>query len=95
MKGIIQRDKECFLCRTLLNGHNPYGLEEHHIFKGRNRQKSEQYGLKVWLCHEHHRRLHGMHGHELDLYLQKIGQMKFEESETREEFRREFGKSYL
>lgn len=95
MKGIIQRERECFLCRVLYNGCNPYGLEEHHIFKGRNRQRSEEYGLKVWLCHEHHRQLHGMRGHELDLYLEKIGQMKFEEIGSREEFRRVFGKSYL
>lgn len=31
------------------------GLEEHHILFGRGRRElSERYGLKVWLCHDHH-----------------------------------------
>lgn len=83
------------MCRLMFNVYTPYALEEHHIFKGRNRQKSEAYGLKVWLCHEHHAELHGKDGHDLDLYLQRVGQMKFEETGSREDFRREFGKSYI
>ena len=95
MRGIIQSVKECFLCQVMYSQNNPYNLEEHHIFKGRNRKKSEEYGLKVWLCRQHHEEVHGKDGHDLDLYLQRIGQMKFEETATREDFRREFGKSYL
>lgn len=95
MRGIIQKDKECFLCRKMYGVSTPFGLEEHHIFKGRNRKKSEKYGLKVWLCHEHHAELHGKDGEDLDKYLQRIGQKKFEETASREDFRKEFGKSYL
>lgn len=33
-----------------------YNLEEHHIFEGTaNRNLSEKYGLKVYLCQKHHR----------------------------------------
>ena len=52
MKSIMQTDKgSCYLC-----GRNKYaelyGLDEHHIFGGADRKKSEKYGLKVFLCHD-------------------------------------------
>jgi hypothetical protein len=72
-------------------------LQCHHIFGGTaNRKKSEQYGLKVWLCYEHHLGKEGVHYNKKMMdYLHRIGQMKFEETHTRENFRQEFGKSYL
>lgn len=48
MKSIIQSDKRCYLCGTRDN------LHEHHIFPGANRKNSEKYGLKVYLCANHH-----------------------------------------
>lgn len=54
-KSILQKDKECYLCRRFYNLRTVRGLEEHHILYGRGRRElSEQYGLKVWLCHMHH-----------------------------------------
>lgn len=54
-KSILQSDKECYLCRRFYNLRTTRGLEEHHILFGRGRRAlSEQYGLKVWLCHDHH-----------------------------------------
>lgn len=54
-KSILQSDKECYLCRKRYNLRTTRGLEEHHILFGRGRRElSEQYGLKVWLCHNHH-----------------------------------------
>ena len=51
-KSILQSDKECYLCRKRYNLRTTRGLEEHHILFGRGRRElSEQYGLKVWLCH--------------------------------------------
>lgn len=51
-KSILQKDKECYLCRRFYNLRTVRGLEEHHILFGRGRRElSEQYGLKVWLCH--------------------------------------------
>lgn len=54
-KSILQKDKECYLCRRFYNLRTARGLEEHHILYGRGRRElSERYGLKVWLCHNHH-----------------------------------------
>ncbi len=54
-KSILQNDKECYLCRRMYNLRTTRGLEEHHILFGRGRRElSERYGLKVWLCHNHH-----------------------------------------
>lgn len=54
-KSILQKDKECYLCRRFYNLHTVRGLEEHHILFGRGRRElSERYGLKAWLCHDHH-----------------------------------------
>lgn len=55
MKSILQTERECWICREYYNLYTPYGLEEHHILYGRGRRAlSERYGLKVWLCHNHH-----------------------------------------
>lgn len=91
MKSIIQEEKECFVCKTISN------LQEHHIFQGMNRSCSEKYGLKVWLCLYHHTGSNEAVHHNKALmdYLHKIGQEKFEETHTREEFRKIFGRSYL
>lgn len=91
MDSIMQTKKECFICGCQKN------LEDHHIFGGTaNRKKSEKYGLKAWLCYEHHRENEGVHLNRiLDLTLKAAGQKKFEEEHTREEFRNEFGKSWL
>lgn len=89
---MIQNEKECFVCKTIYNLHN------HHIFYGTaNRRLSEKYGLKVWLCGNHHNLSNeGVHfNRKLDLYIKKIGQAAFEKTHTREEFMKIFGKNYL
>ena len=90
MKSIIQTNKECYICG------NPY-VEEHHVIYGTsNRKSSEKYGLKVFLCYEHHRGNQGVHfNKELDTFLKQTAQRKFEESHTREEFMAIFGRNYL
>lgn len=79
----------------------PY-TEEHHIFFGMaNRKKSEKHGLKVKLCPAHHRgnsqgnQVAAHTNAEMADILHRAGQKKFEERHTREEFRKEFGKSWL
>ena len=92
MKSIIQDKKQCFVCGTTLN------LHDHHIIYGTsNRKQSEKYGLKVWLCQEHHTGSTGVHfNRNLDLYLKKLAQEHFEaEYGARNVFRSVFGKSYL
>lgn len=78
-----------------LNPHNY--LEEHHVFSGVNRRNSESYGLKVYLCKNHH--THGemaVHQNkEVDMMLRRLGQQAFEKTHTREEFMEIFGKNYL
>lgn len=38
----------CYICG------NNMGYELHHVFGGRNRKKSDKYGLTVYLCHMCH-----------------------------------------
>lgn len=92
MQSIIQKEKQCYVCRTIFN------LHDHHIFYGTsNRKQSEKYGLKVWLCARHHNMsMDGVHfNKKLDTELKELAQRKFEETHTREEFRAAFGKSWL
>lgn len=92
MDSIIQKNKQCWVCQTT------YNLHSHHICYGTaNRKQSEKYGLKVFLCMEHHTGNFGVHHNKpLDLTLKKVAQTKFEEIHgSREEFRKIFGKSYL
>lgn len=90
-KSIIQTEKECFICRTTRN------LHEHHIFYGTaNRRMSERYGMKVWLCQEHHTGQNGVHfDRQLDLLVKTVAQGVFEEKVgDREKFIEIFGRSY-
>jgi len=58
---------------------------------------SEHFGLWVWLCPYHHNMsTQGVHSDKsLDLKLKRWGQRKFEETHTRAEWHRYFGRSYL
>lgn len=59
VNGELMHDKKdgtCWLCMKL---HGDYSrksvLQEHHAMGGTaNRKKSEEYGLKVYLCPPHH-----------------------------------------
>jgi len=83
--------KECYITKAT------EGLHKHHIFGGANRKLSEQYGLYVYLIPRlHNMSDEGVHfNREFDLRLKREGQMKFEETHSREDFRRIFGKNYL
>lgn len=89
-KSILQGDdKQCFLTGT------EYNLDKHHIYHGTaNRKLAEKYGCWVWLEHSIHMRLHDK-DKELDRHLQQECQKAFEETHSREEFMKIFGKSYL
>lgn len=89
-KSILQSEKECFLCSRTRD------LELHHVFHGSRRQLSDKHGLTVWLCREHHTGDRGVHFNvELDRYLERFGQMKWEEKHSHEEWMRIFGKNYI
>ncbi len=92
MESIIQRKKQCYVCGTT------YNLHDHHIIFGTaNRKNSERFGLKVFLCQEHHTGSCGVHfNRDFDIALKKLAQGRFEaEYGDRNEFRSIFGKSYL
>lgn len=94
MKSILQNKKECYVCKTKL-------VEEHHIFFGSaNRKLSEQDGLKVWLCPEHHRGQRGVHGKDgatFNNYLKSIAQIEYMKyyNKTKEEFIKRYGRNYI
>lgn len=83
----------CFACGK--EGHT----EEHHIFYGHgNRKVSDKNGFVVYLCPECHRGdygVHGKYGKELNLALKRRCQAVFEETHSRDEFRKLIGRSYL
>lgn len=82
-------DRICAVCGR------PFA-ERHEIFFGPYRQLSIKYGLQIDLCYEHHRGMTGPHRNRaVDLKYKRAAQAKFEESHSREEFRRLFVKSYL
>lgn len=93
MKSVFQRRKICYVCGTVK------GIHEHHIFEGTaNRRKSEQYGLKIYLCGPHHNlSSQGIHfDKELDTSVKQMAQKYFEKHYgSRDYFIKEFGKSIL
>lgn len=104
-KSVIQDTKECYLCRLKARkiGYtgelSPYGLHRHHmVFGTANRKKAEKYGLWVYVCSEKHHE-HGPESphenREVREMLCRVAQRAFEREHTREEWRREFGKSWL
>lgn len=61
------------------------------------RKKSENYGLKVYLCLEHHREgPEAVHrNHDMMRLVQQEGQQAFHLTYPEIDFRKEFGKNYL
>ena len=89
--------RECFLCGK--NGSSD-PLDVHHIFGGKNRKKSEKYGLTVDLCHRecHIFGKHAVHNDPNVMQrLHEYGQRKAmaEQGWSVEDFIREFGRNYL
>ena len=96
-ESIIQKDKEhCFICGRHKNA-DYWGLDCHHVYAGANRDLSEKYGLKVYICHDKCH-LNGVHKNreireQLQSIVQEIAMRKY--GWTVEDFRAIFGKNYL
>lgn len=94
-------ENECYLCRLFYERSNTQGLHTHHIYAGGTsgrRNKSDKLGMTVKLCPMHHNASsEGVHfNKENDLILKQMGQQYYEAHiGTREEFIRDFYKSYL
>ena len=69
----------------------------HHIFPGRGRRnKSDDYGLIVPLCVRCHEEVHKHPNNGLDTDLKQAAQRYFEKHYgDRDDFRKNFGMSYL
>lgn len=55
-------------------------------------------GLIVYLCPDCHigtNGVHGKNGHDIDLDLKRIAQLRYEEEHSREEWMQEIGRNYL
>ena len=93
MKSILQDEKKCFMCGAT------YALHKHHIFFGANRKNSEKYGLWVWLRWDYHiaDSPHATPHNDkpTDDWLKRMAQRRFEETHSRAEFMRIFGRSWL
>lgn len=101
MKSILhnKKDRTCFLC-MMLHGDDSYKdiLHEHHVIFGwANRRLSERYGLKVYLCLQHHEigpeAIH--HNDEISDMVQAYAQRAFEKKWPEKNFREIFGRNYI
>lgn len=90
------RDEGCWLCG------NPC-VEQHHVYGGVGRRPiADQEGCTVYLCHEHHQGMRGVHQDKgLREWLRQDCQRRWEAreglegEEAHDAFRRVFGISYL
>ena len=101
MRSIMhdKQDRTCYLCIKL---HGDYrqrtGLEEHHVIGGNpGRRLSEKYGLKVYLCAEHHRTSpEAVHkNRENRIKLQSEAQKAFMKRYPDKDFMEIFGRNYI
>lgn len=94
-----KQDRTCYLCMLLNNDYDTRtGLHEHHVIPGTaGRQLSERYGLKVYLCLQHHTAgPMAVHGNtELQRLLQNKAQAVFEKEYSHEKWMEVFGKNYM
>lgn len=72
--SILQDEEVCFLC-----GGNGIGdpLNRHHIFQGKDRKASDDYGLWVYLCHNRCHQYGPYSAHQNSdtrLYLEECGE---------------------
>lgn len=92
MKSVLQKDDKCFYCRMAA------GTEWHHLFPGRpNRAHSEADGLKVLLCWPCHWKVHNdtQVSGQMMTELKQEGQRAYEETHSREDFVKRYGRNYL
>lgn len=92
MDSILQSVRECYITGAT------DGLHRHHIYFGNPLRKiSEDNGFWVWLRWDWHNGAdYGVHfNRAFDLDLKRACQEKYEETHSREEFRRLIGRSYL
>jgi hypothetical protein len=90
IRSILQKKKRCLVCDSP-------DVEEHHVFEGSRRRASETYGMKVYLCLEHHRgRPRGVHADAaFAAWLKREAQKIFERRYGHDVFMQVFKKNYI
>lgn len=86
--SILQSEKRCYI-----TGAEAW-LDQHHIYAGSRRKKSDEWGCWCWLRHDIHMDLH-QRDPDLDRRLKRECQEAFEAIHGHEKFMEIFGKSYL
>jgi len=95
------RDGTCYMCMKIHDDFSYHRvLHEHHVFGGvANRPLSEKYGLKVYLCLDHHETgpeaVHFNPDPGFRRWLQAEGQKAFERTYPEMDFLEIFGKNYI
>ena len=94
MDSILQKNKgKCLICGSR------QWLECHHVFGAAERDASDEYGLKVYLCHYcHNEPPNGVHHNKaVRIKLQRYAQQRAMEHYgwSIEDFRSIFHKNYL
>ena len=90
LKSIISKDRRCWFCGS------SEGLEIHHAFSGCYRNKSTEDGLFVYVCRGCHDKLHfSSEGRAMSDKLRAFAQGKYEESHSREEFMKKYGRNWI
>ena len=97
--SILQKDtdrRRCWLCMYIQHDYSEHAqgvLHKHHVYMGPLRNISEEHGFYVYLCPQHHMRVHADAG--ICRILQAQMQKEYERTHTRDEFIRLIGRSYL
>ena len=102
MAKSIMHDKSdgtCYLCMRLNGDHGRRtGLQEHHALPGTaNRRLSEKYGLKVYLCLQHHTAgPEAVHTNAANrMLVAREAQRAFEKRGSHERWMEIFGRNYI
>lgn len=94
-RSVLDTEKGvCYVCKI-----RTY-TEKHHIFMNGLRNASEDMGLYVYLCPEHHRGtcgVHGRDGNQLNRELKREAQLMWEQTDgnTREIWMSRIGRNFL
>lgn len=93
-----QKHSRSLLCNEEIcfKTYSTVALDRHHIFGGPMRDKSEKYGLWVYLRHDVHMWLHSTReGQKYSEELKKKAQKEFERMYGRARFMEIFKRNYL
>lgn len=104
MKSIMQKKSSgyCYLCAKLNSDYAEKRFrQEHHCLHGKKilRSLSEKYGLKIYLCMQHHTYEGGPNAvhrnHDIDILVKQDAQKAFIKRFPDLDFIKIFGKNYL